>query len=182
MSPSGFEEDLNKEDFKSSQEYVLRTGECKLEDKLNELLKKKEANADGYGPVHIVICADTIISLDDKKVFEKPDRAGEEDKAKSAFEMIRELSDRKEHQVYTAVWVSMLDPETQKEVSRKGFVNATTVTLANLTDEEIKAYVATGEPYGKAGGYGIQGGAATFVTGINGCFYNVWGFPLAQFV
>ena len=41
--------------------------------------------------------------------------------------------------------------------------------------------MATGEPFGKAGGYGIQGAASTFVTGIEGCFYNVWGFPLAHF-
>ena len=50
-----------------------------------------------------------------------------------------------------------------------------------MTDDEIRAYVSTGESFGKAGGYGIQGIASTFVTGIEGCFYNVWGFPLAHF-
>ena len=50
-----------------------------------------------------------------------------------------------------------------------------------MDDETIKSYVASGEPFGKAGGYGIQGQAATFISKIEGCYYSVWGFPLSAF-
>jgi septum formation protein len=50
-----------------------------------------------------------------------------------------------------------------------------------MTNDRIRQYIETGEPFGKAGGFGIQGTAATFISGINGCFYNVWGFPLNAF-
>jgi septum formation protein len=50
-----------------------------------------------------------------------------------------------------------------------------------MDDETIKSYVDSGEPFGKAGGYGIQGQAATFITKIEGCYYSVWGFPLSAF-
>ena len=49
-----------------------------------------------------------------------------------------------------------------------------------MTDEEIKAYVATGEPDDKAGGYGIQGQFAIFISGIRGDYYNVVGLPIAR--
>ena len=49
---------------------------------------------------------------------------------------------------------------------RKSLLDVSTVQFADMTDAEIRAYVATGEPFGKAGGYGIQGVASTFVTGI----------------
>lgn len=54
----------------------------------------------------------------------------------------------------------------------------TTVHFAPIPAEEIEAYIATDEPYDKAGGYGIQGWAARHITGIDGCFYNVMGFPV----
>ena len=50
-----------------------------------------------------------------------------------------------------------------------------------MTEDRLKAYIETGEPFGKAGGLAIQGGSATFIKGISGCFYNVWGFPLNAF-
>ena len=50
-----------------------------------------------------------------------------------------------------------------------------------MDDQTIWAYIESGEPFGKAGGYGIQGQAATFITKIEGCYYSVWGFPLASF-
>jgi septum formation protein len=56
----------------------------------------------------------------------------------------------------------------------------TFVTFRHLTEEEIAAYIATGEPMDKAGAYGIQGRAAIFATRILGCYYNVVGLPLAK--
>jgi len=56
------------------------------------------------------------------------------------------------------------------------------VNFASLTPEMIDGYVATGSPMDKAGGYGIQDGlASTFVRGINGCYFNVTGFPIHRF-
>ena len=53
--------------------------------------------------------------------------------------------------------------------------------FAQLSPGLIRAYVATGEPFGKAGAYGIQGVGGSFVKGINGCYYNVMGLPLHRF-
>ncbi|MDZ5034758.1 Maf family protein, partial [Clostridium perfringens] len=54
----------------------------------------------------------------------------------------------------------------------------TEVKFSNLSDEEIKAYIKTGEPFDKAGAYGIQGYGGVFIESINGCYYNVVGLPL----
>ncbi|PYU15726.1 MAG: septum formation inhibitor Maf, partial [Acidobacteria bacterium] len=56
----------------------------------------------------------------------------------------------------------------------------TRVTFAPLTDEEIDAYVATGEPFDKAGAYAIQGRGGRYVTRVEGCYFNVVGLPLAR--
>jgi septum formation protein len=61
------------------------------------------------------------------------------------------------------------------------FSETTQVEFASLSPELIRAYIATGEPFGKAGAYGIQGVGGSFVKGINGCYYNVMGLPLHRF-
>ena len=58
----------------------------------------------------------------------------------------------------------------------------TDVTMREMTDEEIRWYVSTGEPMDKAGAYGIQGRAAVFISGICGDYYNVVGLPLCELV
>ena len=63
--------------------------------------------------------------------------------------------------------------------SRVG-VEQTEVRFATMTPTEIETYVATGEPYDKAGGYGIQGFGGRFVERIEGCYFNVVGLPLAR--
>jgi septum formation protein len=59
-------------------------------------------------------------------------------------------------------------------------LEVTRVTFAQLSDAEIDAYVATREPFDKAGGYAIQGRAGCFITRVDGCFFNVVGLPLAR--
>ena len=60
-------------------------------------------------------------------------------------------------------------------------LNQLVVTLdKSLTDEQIEAYISTGEPYDKAGGYGIQGAAALFCEEIEGCYYNIMGLPVSR--
>ena len=69
----------------------------------------------------------------------------------------------------------MLNAATGREQTR---VVRTGVTFRQLSEEEIRDYVATGEPMDKAGAYGIQGGAGKFVSRLDGSFENVMGFPV----
>ena len=85
--------------------------------------------------------------------------------------MLRALSGRS-HAVYTGLCV--IDTATG---TMSVDVECTRVTFRALTDEEIAAYVATGEPRDKAGAYAIQGGAAAFVSGYEGSYNNVIGLP-----
>ena len=71
--------------------------------------------------VDIIITADTIISMDDKHIFEKP-----EDKD-HAYTMLKELSDRGSHEVYTSVWIGFVNPETMELTKKENIVNCTKV-------------------------------------------------------
>ncbi|MCL2486630.1 MAG: Maf family protein [Oscillospiraceae bacterium] len=113
-----------------------------------------------------VIAADTLVFLGGE-VFGKP---GDE---KEARDMLRRLSGRV-HRVYTGVCVVAPDG---RSVS---FCEETDVEFYPLADDEIEAYVATGEPMDKAGAYGIQGKGAALVRGIRGDFYNVMGLPVGR--
>jgi septum formation protein len=85
--------------------------------------------------------------------------------------MLRRLSGRS-HRVVTGV---ALVTATAVEVAAE----VTAVQFLTLSDEEIDAYVATGEPMDKAGAYAIQGRAAKWIPRIEGCYFNVMGLPLA---
>jgi septum formation protein len=61
------------------------------------------------------------------------------------------------------------------------FHETTRVTFTEVSDDEVAAYVATGECFDKAGSYGVQGPAAMWVSGIKGCYFNVMGFPVHRF-
>ena len=119
-------------------------------------------------PEALVISADTVVAFEDQ-ILGKP--ADEQD----AFRMLRLLSGNT-HQVYTAVGLFL-----KKYDGLKLDVVCTNVTFRKLTEDEILAYINTGEPFDKAGGYGIQGQGALLVDRIEGCYYNVVGFPLARF-
>ena len=77
--------------------------------------------------------------------------------------------------MYTGVTIC----SAHKNVS---FYEKTDVWVYDMTDEEIRDYISTGEPMDKAGSYGIQGKAAVFIKGIEGDYYNVVGFPIARFL
>ncbi len=119
-------------------------------------------------PAALVISADTIVTIDNR-IMGKPKNEEE------AFEMLKALSG-KTHLVYTGIGLFL----NRYEASALDAV-CTRVTFRNLTEEEILAYINTGEPFDKAGGYGIQGQGALLVEGIQGCYYNVVGLPLARF-
>ena len=113
----------------------------------------------------LIIAADTLVYLDGAPIA-KP--SGPSD----AAEMLRALSGRK-HTVYTGVALI-------KGADRRVCAEKTDVYFREITDEEILAYVATGEPLDKAGAYGAQGRAAVFVERVEGEFFNVMGMPLCR--
>ena len=115
----------------------------------------------------IVVASDTLVSLDDTPLGKPADAA-------DAHRMLRALSGR-EHEVFTGVCV--LDAATGRDETR---CVRTGVSFRALSDEEIDAYIATGEPMDKAGAYAIQGGASRFVSSLDGELENVIGFPVME--
>jgi septum formation protein len=116
-------------------------------------------------PGALVLGADTVVVIGDR-VLGKPASPGE------AVEMLRALSGRS-HRVYTGL---ALVRDELRSVAHE----VTEVTMRTFGDDEIAAYVATGEPRDKAGAYAIQGKGAVLVSGIRGDYYNVVGLPLAR--
>ena len=113
----------------------------------------------------VVVAADTIVVCEGK-VLGKPHSEEE------AASMLRLLSGR-DHQVMTGVTVARAE-------RIQTFTEVTDIHFRELSDREIAAYVATGEPMDKAGSYGIQGGAALFCTHMVGDYYNVMGLPVCR--
>ncbi|PCJ26233.1 MAG: hypothetical protein COA96_05690 [SAR86 cluster bacterium] len=113
----------------------------------------------------LILAADTIVVCD-KEVMGKPSDQ------KAAIEMLLTLSGR-EHHVLSAVTVATL--------SEKHFIiSDSTVRFRTISPEEAKLYWLTGEPVGKAGGYGIQGRAAVFISHLEGSYSGVMGLPLFE--
>jgi septum formation protein len=147
--------------------YVTRLAREKAEVVFRKacLAENNSANrgADGEPPI-VVLGADTTVTLDDA-ILGKPEDAAD------AARILRLLSGRS-HRVITGVALVTAD---RTEVAAE----ATAVRFLALSDEEIAAYVATGDPMDKAGAYGIQGRAARWIPRIEGCYFNVMGLPLA---
>ena len=126
---------------------------------------KGEAAFRAAGPDEAVIAADTLVYLDGAAL-------GKPKNAEAAFAMLRALSGRT-HEVYTGVYLRRGETE-------RVFAERTEVEFYPLSDAEIRAYIATGEPFDKAGGYGIQSKGALLVKGVRGDYANVVGFPVAR--
>jgi len=131
------------------------------------LKKASQVRAD-FGSVW-VLGADTVVVVENR-VLGKP---GDE---KEAADMLRQLSDR-EHRVITgfAIFPPSGPPVHSESVT-------TFVRIRQLREMEILSYVSTGEPFGKAGGYAIQGMGAFMVEAISGSYTNVVGLPLCALV
>ena len=115
----------------------------------------------------IIIAADTEVVLDGH-VLGKP-RTSED-----ARQMLTKLSGRT-HSVLTGVTLVRLP-----DAERRSFVETTHVYFAPIPGEEITRYLASGEPFDKAGSYAIQGRAGRYVPRIEGCYFNIVGLPLAR--
>ena len=129
------------------------------------LSRRKAEVCAGRHPGQVVLAADTLVAIDNRPL-------GKPGTPEEACAMLRALSGR-EHEVFSGVCV--MDVATGRHETRSV---RTGVTFRELTDEEIDAYIATGEPMDKAGAYAIQGGAGDFVTRLDGSFENVMGFPV----
>ena len=128
-------------------------------------VSRLKAQAVARKPGDVVIAADTIVVCEGQ-VLGKP--RNEED----AFRILSLLSGRS-HEVMTGMTVLRGDEiVTHTEVTK--------IHFRPLHPEEIRAYIATGEPMDKAGAYGIQGGAALFADGMDGDYYNVMGLPVCR--
>ena len=128
-------------------------------------VSRKKAEAIARGDTDVVIAADTIVVCDGKILGKPADEA-------DAFRMLRLLSGKR-HQVMTGLTVLRGD-------TARVCTEVTDIHFRELSEGEIRAYIATGEPMDKAGAYAIQGGAGTFVEALDGSFENVMGFPVEE--
>ncbi len=115
----------------------------------------------------IVVGADTTVEMEGE-IFGKPRDSAH------ARGMLAKLSGRTHH-VHTGIFLLRLPG-----YATRAAVDNSAVTFAPLSEKEIDAYVASGEPLGKAGAYAIQGLAGRFIPRIDGCYFNVVGLPLAR--
>ena len=112
-----------------------------------------------------ILCADTTVAMGNT-ILGKPEDASD------AKRMLRALSGQT-HRVFTAIAIGWGDREAQACCESR-------VTFAPLSDAEIDDYVASGEPMGKAGAYGVQGRAAAFIARIEGSYSGIMGLPLFE--
>ncbi|SCX20018.1 septum formation protein [Lachnospiraceae bacterium YSD2013] len=147
-------------------EIVMELSKRKGEDVYERL--EREGRIDKAGET-LIISADTLVFFKDERLGKPKDKA-------DAFRMIKELSGDV-HDVITGVTLAYVNQGQKKQVR---FFEKTEVSVYDLTDEEIEAYIATGEPMDKAGAYAIQGFFGKYIKGINGEYANVVGLPIAR--
>ena len=136
--------------------YVKRVTALKLDAAVARLVRRKL-------PPAPVLCSDTTVAMG-RTIYGKPENA------RDAERMLSELAGRT-HRVLTAIAV-------QQGAQRFRALSTSRVSFEPMTAEKIHAYVATGEPMGKAGAYGIQGRVAMHIMRINGSYSGIMGLPL----
>ena len=166
---------------------VASKAEAALEQLNKKLNKKLNDRQTDLSESIIILTADTIgVLADGKTVLVKPDSR------EDAYRMWQQMSDET-HQVWTAVQATQVSLTAKAAnhpshkpvlqiVSQQQITERTDVTFIPLTEEMMENYWDSGEPADKAGGYGIQGLGAAWVSRINGSYTNVVGLPLAQTV
>lgn len=144
----------------SAIDYVRRLAEEKARAVARQVTK------DAGGDSIFVIAADTVVVIGNE-ILGKPFSAA------NAREMLRRLSGQT-HDVYTGLAV------LQGNGTKRTAVEKTRVTFEPLSEEEIEDYIASREPFDKAGAYAIQGQGGKFISRVEGCYFNVMGLPLAR--
>ncbi len=161
LTNAGLEFELRTADV----EEIPQPGETPV-DYVRRLCSSKAAAVPASGD-EVVLGADTIV-VADGRILEKPVDAAD------AARMLRLLSGRT-HEVITGICLRHGDGEQIVDHA------LTLVRVAEMSEDEIAWYVASGEPMDKAGAYGIQGKMSRWVEGIDGCYLNVVGLPLSLF-
>lgn len=151
----------------SELEEDIPAGETNPAGLVRNLAREKARHVARLHPDHLVLGADTVVVLDGD-ILGKPRDAGE------AVEMLSRLSGRT-HLVYTGL--ALVAGGGRRELIDH---EQTLVTIKPLDQNEIHAYVNTGEPLDKAGAYAIQGLGSVIVPRVEGCYFNVVGLPLAR--
>lgn len=146
-------------------EEIVRELALQKAENVAEMLKKEETG----GQDCVIIGADTIV-VRDGKILGKP---GDNEEA---FQMLRSLQGR-DHQVFTGVALLDFGEDGRENVTLHA--EETKVFVDNMSDDEIRQYVKTGECRDKAGAYGIQGRFAAYISRIEGDYYNVVGLPVS---
>ncbi len=141
--------------------YVKRVTRLKLEAARERL----RLRAEGWDATACILCADTTVALG-RDILGKPADQGD------AAKMIRRLSGRT-HRVLTAIAIG----RGRRTVFA---LSESRVTFSTMTRAQIAAYVATGEPMGKAGAYGVQGRAAAYIARISGSYSGIMGLPIFE--
>jgi septum formation protein len=146
-----------------------RPGELRADYVRRLALAKARAAASVQHPTAdcLFIGADTVV-VAGNEILGKPESQDD------ARRMLRLLSGAT-HEVHTGLAIARRPGATEAVIDE-----VTSVTFAPLSDDEIEAYLATGEPFDKAGAYGIQAMGGRYVTRIEGCYFNVMGLPLAR--
>lgn len=167
VCPSLSEEDL---EVMAPSEYVMLLAKMKADEVCNRIIAEDEGRRAKKLPEKFVILgADTVVSLNGR-ILGKPYDYDD------AYNTLNSLSDQT-HQVYTGVCLIYVEGRAKTSSS---FFEKTDVTFYPVSHEEIIQYLATNEPFDKAGSYGIQGKGVLFVKEINGDYNNVVGLPLAR--
>ena len=156
-------ERVGKEHFQSGEHALAAPGENACE----------QLTEDVRQPI-LVLGADTVVALNGRILGKPADE-------KQAFDMLQALQGDS-HQVYSGVALFLLSGDTRRVERSKTFHVKTQVDVYPMTEEEIRRYIATGEPMDKAGAYGIQGSFAAYIRGIVGDYYNVVGLPVSRLV
>jgi septum formation protein len=156
VRPANVDETLLPQE--SPEDYVRRVAKSKAQ------VIAEQARATGERA--IVIAADTTV-VTEGQILGKPEDA------EDARRMLR-LFSGKTHEVLTAL--AVINIPTGKEALH---VEKTRVEFLKMPEAEIERYIQTGEPFDKAGAYGIQGIAGRYATRIEGCYFNVLGLPLS---
>jgi septum formation protein len=151
----------------AAEDYVRRLAAAKSRLAADRFLSSAVKNPSQNSGAAIVIAADTIVVVDGE-IFGKPANAAD------ARRMLLALSDRT-HEVLTALSLAKIPggPEALH-------VESTVVSFVPLSEKDVDDYIATGEPFDKAGAYGIQGIGGRFIWRIEGCYFNVMGLPLSR--
>jgi septum formation protein len=156
---TAYEGDETQGSDEPPEDYVVRTSRMKALQAMDRIRSEQL-------PAAPVLAADTIVVLDGKVLGKPRDRA-------EARSFMKRLSGRT-HEVRTAVTVGT-DGRNIKTL-----VSVSCVTFCRMTEEQIEGYIASPEPYDKAGGYGIQGLAGLFIRKIEGSYSGIMGLPVYE--